>query len=127
MSSSKFLALFAASATMLLSACNSAAPPPVASAPAAPSPPAPGVVGTSIGQSLSDKDKDVAIAAQQAAVSSGARKAWKGSQGAYGFVTPDPEGAGGCRGYTHRIFINGRPQEAKGQACKSGDGWRVNS
>lgn len=127
MSSSKFLSLIVGAATMLLAACNSAAPPPVASAPAAPPPPAPGVVGTAIGQNLSEKDKDTAIAAQQAAVSSGARKAWKGSQGAYGFITPEAEGAGGCRAYTHRIFINGRPQEAKGQACKSGDGWRVNS
>ena len=118
-------------AMLFLAACNSPAPPPIANVPApvaAPEPPAPGVVGSAIGRDLDEKDKSAAIAAQQAAVSSGSPKSWKGGHGAYGFITPGPEnGAGGCRDYTHRIFINGRPSEAKGQACKSGDGWRVTS
>jgi surface antigen len=128
--SAKFVVAASLSGLCLaVSACSglTPSPPPVVAAPAAPEPPAPGVVGVAIGQSLSDKDKDAAIAAQQAAVSSGQRKAWKGAHGAYGFVTPEPEGASGCRGYTHRIFINGRPQEAKGEACKAGDAWRVKS
>ena len=123
---SKSKALFAvalALAAVSLCACNASAPPPVA---AVPEPPAPGVVGAAIGRDLSDKDKEVAIAAQQEAVSSGQRKSWKGEHGAYGFITPGPE-SGSCRDYTHRIFINGRPQEAKGEACKKGDGWRVTS
>jgi surface antigen len=113
---------------LTLAACNSSAPPPVAAVAAAPEPPAPGVVGVGVGRDLDEKDKAVAIAAQQAAVSSGSVKSWKGGHGAYGFITPGPENAGaGCRDYTHKVFINGRPQEAKGQACKSGDGWRVTS
>ncbi len=123
------IGIFAAS--LALTACNPAAPPPVAAAPvpiAAPEPPAPGVVGSAVGRDLDEKDKAAAIAAQQAAISSGAPKTWKGGHGAYGFITPGPEnGAGGCRDYTHKIYINGRPQEAKGQACKNGESWRVTS
>lgn len=91
-----------------------------------PPPPASGVVGGPIGQSLDEKDRATAIAAQQEAVSSGARKSWRGSQGAYGFIAPGPE-SGNCRDYTHKIFINGRPQEAKGQACLQDGEWRVTS
>jgi surface antigen len=112
-----------------LSACNSASEPKdVAAAtpavPAPPPPPAPGVVGGAIGQSLAEKDRAAAIAAQQEAVSSGSRKSWRGEKGAYGFVTPGAEN-GSCRDYTHKIFINGRPQEAKGQACRENGEWRV--
>lgn len=119
------------SAALSLAACNStpaAKTEPVAAA-ATPLPPAPGVVGAAIGQALDDKDRQAAIAAQQEAVNSGLRKSWKGAGGAYGFIEPGPEGSmGGCRDYTHKIFVNGRPQEAKGQACRGGDGsWRVTS
>jgi surface antigen len=130
MPSARSIAASVVAATLLLSACNAAKPPPVVSTPVivAPEPPAPGVVGSAIGRDLDEKDKATAIAAQQEAVNSGARKSWKGDHGAYGFIVPGPEnGAGGCRDYTHKIFINGRPQEAKGQACKKGDEWRVAS
>jgi surface antigen len=113
-----------------LSACSSTPEKPAAvvtaPVPAVPPPPAPGVVGGAIGQSLGEKDRAAAIAAQQDAVSSGARKSWRGEKGAYGFVTPGPE-SGSCRDYSHKIFINGRPQEAKGQACRENGEWRVTS
>jgi surface antigen len=112
-----------------LAACNSSrAPSGAGAAPviAAPEPPAAGVVGAALGQALDEKDRGAAIAAQQEAVNSGARKSWRGEHGAYGFIAPGPE-ASGCRDYTHKIFIDGRPQEAKGQACRKGDGWRVTS
>ncbi|MBI1867738.1 MAG: hypothetical protein HYS06_05530 [Methylocystis sp.] len=116
-------------APLALAACNSA-PSQSANAPpaAAPEPPAVGVVGAAIGRDLDAADQETAIAAQQEAVNSGARKAWRGAHGAYGFIEPGPEGSGigACRDYTHKIFINGRPQRAKGQACKRPDGsWRV--
>lgn len=110
-----------------LSGCNST---PATSATGAipvaavPPPPAPGVVGGPIGQSLDEKDREAAIAAQQEAVTSGERKSWRGARGAYGFIVPGPE-SGACRDYTHRIFVNGRPQEAKGQACRQNGEWRV--
>ncbi len=115
-------------AAAALAGCSSATPPPAPVAPpaAAPEPPQPGVVGAAVGRELDEKDRQTAIAAQQEAVSSGARKSWKGAHGAYGFVTPGAE-RDGCRDYTHKIFINGRPQEAKGQACRKDDGWRVTS
>lgn len=112
-----------------VSACSSTTEPaPATAAPvvAAPPPPAPGVVGGPIGQSLDEKDRAAAIAAQQDAVSTGARKSWRGEHGAYGFVSPGPEN-GSCRDYSHKIFINGRPQEAKGQACRQNGEWRVTS
>jgi surface antigen len=110
---------------LTLGGCNSAATPPQASTPAPPPPPAAGVVGTAIGQSLDDADREKAVAAQNEAVNSGTRKTWRGAHGAYGFIVPGPE-AGSCRDYAHKIFINGRPQEAKGQACRGSDGaWRV--
>ena len=119
------------SAAALLAGCNSvSAPPPVEATPT-PTPtvaalPAPGVIGSSIGQSLDETDRAAAIAAQQDAVASGSRKSWRGARGASGFITPGTE-TGGCRDYTHRIFINGRPQEAKGRACQENGAWRVTS
>ncbi|MGA8173024.1 MAG: hypothetical protein WB816_19645 [Methylocystis sp.] len=128
MPSARSTAASVVAAMLLLSACSAAKPPPVVSAPVvvAPEPPAPGVVGSAIGRDLDEKDKAIAIAAQSEAVNSGTRKAWRGGHGAYGFIAPGPESAG-CRDYTHKIFINGRPNEAKGQACKTGDSWRVTS
>lgn len=113
-------------ALLALAGCNSAAP--SVSVAAAPEPPAPGVVGAAIGRELDASEKEAAIAAQQEAVNSGLRKSWRGARGSYGFIEPGPESAisGGCRDYTHKIYVNGRPQQAKGQACKRPDGsWRV--
>ncbi len=110
-----------------LTACSSTSEPEkvTAAAPTAPAPPpAAGVVSGAIGQPLGEKDRAAAIVAQQEAVSSGSRKSWRGEKGAYGFVIPGAEN-GSCRDYTHRIFVNGRPQEAKGQACRENGEWRV--
>lgn len=117
-------------AALAVSGCNSTQNSlPTAAVAAAPEPPAPGVVGVTIGRELAAADRATAVAAQQEAVASGARKSWRGTHGAYGFIDPGPEAAlGGCRDYTHKIFIEGRPQQAKGQACKKPDGgWRVTS
>lgn len=117
-------------AALTLAACNAASQPPNAAATAAPPTPVPppsGVVGSLVGQSLDEGDREKAIFAQNEAVNSGSRKTWRGAHGAYGYILPGPE-AGNCRDYTHRIFVNGRPQEAKGQACRGSDGaWRVAS
>jgi surface antigen len=106
-----------------LGGCNTSAPEAAKVAPAAPEPPAPGVIGSAIGRDLDAADRETAIAAQQEAVSTGQRKSWRGTHGAYGFIEPAAEdGLGGCRDYTHKVYINGRPQQAKGQACKRPDG-----
>jgi len=113
---------------LAVSGCNSTAPSATVAVVAASEPPAPGVIGAAIGRELDAADRATAVAAQQEAVASGQRKSWRGAHGAYGFVEPGPEAAiGGCRDYTHKIFIDGRPQQAKGQACKKDGGWRVTS
>jgi surface antigen len=106
-----------------LGGCNTSAPEAAKVAPAAPEPPAPGVIGSAIGRDLDAADREAAIAAQQEAVSTGQRKSWRGTHGAYGFIEPSAEeGLGGCRDYMHKVYVNGRPQQAKGQACKRPDG-----
>lgn len=117
-------------ALLTLTACNASAPAANVTAPPAPEPPAPGVVGSVVGRELDASEREAAIAAQQEAVNSGTRKSWRGAHGSYGFIEPGPESAisGGCRDYTHKVYVNGRPQQAKGQACKRPDGsWRVTS
>lgn len=116
-------------AAALLAGCQSVGGPPPAAVDSAQTfaaTPAPGVIGAVIGQTLDDTDRMTAVAAQQEAIASGIRKSWRGAHGAYGFITPGPETAG-CREYTHRLFVNGRPQEAKGRACQENGAWRVTS
>jgi len=117
----KFFLIFC---LITLAACQSSPPPALDQHAEAPPPPAPGVVGNMIGQTLDETDRTRAIAAQQEAVATGLRKSWRGAHGVYGFIVPAAE-ANGCRDYTHKIFINGRPQEAKGQACLEKETWRI--
>ena len=84
-----------------------------------------GAVGTRLG----DADRDKAYQAEVDALAAGDRKTWRGSKGAYGFVAPASDmTAEGCRGFTHTIYLAGRPQIGKGTGCKAPDGsWRVTS
>lgn len=107
-----------------LAACQSSTQPILNQQTELPQPPAPGVIGAAIGQTLDETDRAKAIAAQQEAVATGLRKSWRGAHGVYGFIVPATE-VNGCREYAHKIFINGRPQEAKGQACLEKDAWRI--
>src|SRR6185503_20443447 len=88
-----------------------------------------GLIGNRIGAAMDDEDKRRAYAAQVQALEngkSGAAVAWKNpDSGRYGSIVP---GAGyqsngmQCRPYTHTIYIDGRPQVARGNACRNGDG-----
>lgn len=88
-----------------------------------------GLIGNRIGASMDDEDKRRAYAAQMQALEngrSGAAVAWKNpDSGRYGTIVP---GAGyqsnglQCRPYTHTIYIDGRPQVARGNACRNPDG-----
>jgi surface antigen len=98
---------------------------PAQAAESVPEPPAPGVIGVSVGQTLDENTRSIAIAAQQDAIASGTRKSWRSGTGAYGFILPGAE-TGACRPYTHKIFINGRPREASGEACVKDGVWRAN-
>jgi surface antigen len=88
-----------------------------------------GMLGNRIGAAMDDEDKRRAYAAQVQALDagpSGAPVAWRNpDSGRYGSVVPGPayqkEGLN-CRQYTHTIYIDGRPQTARGAACRNPDG-----
>ena len=88
-----------------------------------------GLIGNRIGASLDDEDKQRAYAAQMDALErgpSGAPTSWKNpDSGRYGTIVPGPayQDAGrNCRQFTHTIYIDGRPQTARGTACRGPDG-----
>jgi len=88
-----------------------------------------GLIGNRIGAALDDEDKQRAYAAQMDALErgpSGAPVSWRNpDSGRYGTVVPGPayqEAGRNCRSYTHTIYIDGRPQTARGTACRQPDG-----
>ena len=88
-----------------------------------------GVLGNAIGASLDARDRQRAYAAQMQALetgSSGAPVSWRNpDSGRYGTVVPGPayvQNGMNCRQYTHTIYIDGRPQTARGTACRNSDG-----
>ena len=87
------------------------------------------LIGNRIGAALDDEDKQRAYAAQMDALErgpSGAPVSWKNpDSGRYGTVVPGPayqEAGRNCRSFTHTIYIDGRPQTARGTACRNPDG-----
>lgn len=87
------------------------------------------LIGNRIGAALDDEDKRRAYAAQMDALDRGAPGAavsWKNlDSGRYGTVVPGPtyvENGRNCRSFTHTIYIDGRPQTARGTACRNPDG-----
>lgn len=91
-----------------------------------------GVVGSEIGKSMDRQDRLLAQQAELAALErgqSGRPQVWRNpDNGRYGEVIPGPpvrRGMEDCREYTHRIYIDGRPQTMTGFACRNPDGtWR---
>ncbi len=88
-----------------------------------------GLIGNRIGQSLDARDRRMAYAAENQALRDGppgAPVGWRNPQsGHYGTVVPGPsyDRAGDiCREFTHTIYINGRPESARGTACRNPDG-----
>jgi surface antigen len=87
------------------------------------------LIGNRIGAALDDEDKRRAYAAEMEALErgpSGAPVGWRNpDSGRYGSVVPGPayvrEGRN-CRAYTETIYIEGRPQTARGTACRNPDG-----
>jgi surface antigen len=86
-------------------------------------------LGNRIGAAMDDEDKQRAYAAQMDALDRGAPGApvsWKNpDSGRYGTVVPGPtyqESGRNCRSYTHTIYIDGRPETARGTACRNPDG-----
>jgi surface antigen len=88
-----------------------------------------GMIGNRIGAGLDDEDKRRAYAAQVQALESGpsgAPIAWRNpDSGRYGSIVPGPaydSNGMNCRQFTHTIYIDGKPQTARGAACRGADG-----
>jgi surface antigen len=88
-----------------------------------------GLIGNQIGASLDDEDRARAYEAQMAALEngrSGASVGWRNpDSGRYGTVVPGPsyqQNMRTCRQFTHTVYIDGRPQAARGTACRNPDG-----
>ncbi len=88
-----------------------------------------GVVGSEIGKSMDKQDRILAQQAEMAALErgrSGEMTPWRNpDNGRYGEVIPlEPyrRGPQQCRDYTHKIYIDGRPQTMRATACRNPDG-----
>ena len=88
-----------------------------------------GLIGGAIGASMDEEDRRIAYAAEMQALESGAPGAavgWRSQRTAYyGNVVPGPyyeSGGRRCRQFTHTVYINGRPEIARGTACRAPDG-----
>ena len=92
-----------------------------------------GLVGSEIGKSMDARDRQLAQEAELDALergSSGQPRKWKNpDNGRYGEVVPSKpykKGPSDCRDYTHTIYIDGRPQQMRGTACRNPDGTWAN-
>ena len=88
-----------------------------------------GLIGNRIGAALDDEDRERAYAAQMQALDTGqpgAPVTWRNpDSGRYGTIVPGPayqQGGATCRQYTHSIYIDAKPQIARGTACRNPDG-----
>lgn len=88
-----------------------------------------GLVGGAVGNALDEQDRRRAYMAEMEALEyggPGAPVSWRGEHGAYGTIVAGPpyvyEGHQRCREYTHTIHIHGRPEVARGVACRNPDG-----
>jgi surface antigen len=88
-----------------------------------------GLIGNRIGAALDDEDKERAYAAQMDALErgqSGAPVSWRNpDSGRYGTIVPGPayqQAERKCRSFTHTVYIEGKPQTARGTACRNPDG-----
>jgi surface antigen len=88
-----------------------------------------GIVGSEIGKKLDERDRRFAQEAEYDALErgqSGVSRQWRDpDSGHYGEIVPSrpyKRGVADCRDYTHTIYIDGRPQQMRGTACRGADG-----
>jgi surface antigen len=88
-----------------------------------------GLVGGVIGNALDEEDRRRAFAAEMQALEyggPGTPVSWEGERGARGTIVPGPYHARGqyqrCRDYSHTIYVQGKPEVARGVACRNPDG-----
>jgi surface antigen len=93
------------------------------------------MIGNSIGTSLDAADREYADYAASNALEynrSGTPAEWRNpDSGNYGYTTPMRtyrSNGYDCRDYETTIYVDGRPETARGSACRQGDGtWRIMS
>lgn len=90
-----------------------------------------GLAGNTVGRDLDDANRRVAHDAEFQALEygrSGAPVAWRSPSGRYGEVIPETSYSVNdtkCREYTQAVYLDGRPEVARGTACRQADGsWR---
>jgi surface antigen len=91
-----------------------------------------GVIGSQIGKDLDERDRRYAQEAEYDALErgqSGVSRQWRDPDtGHYGEVVPSrpyKRGVADCRDYTHTIYVDGRPKQMRGTACRNSDGtWK---
>jgi surface antigen len=88
-----------------------------------------GIIGSEIGRSMDIRDRQLAQEAEFEALErgqSGVARQWRNpDNGRYGEVVPSKpykRGSNDCRDYTHTVYIDGRPQQMRGTACRNPDG-----
>lgn len=88
-----------------------------------------GVIGSQIGRNLDERDRALAQEAEYDALergNSGVARQWRNpDNGRYGEIVPSKpykRGTADCRDYTHTVYIDGRPQQMRGTACRNSDG-----
>jgi len=89
-----------------------------------------GYLGNQLGRRLDQPSQERAAYAERQALSQNSPVSWN-SGSSYGTVTPirsyESDGRY-CREYSHQVYIDGRPEQARGTACQQADGsWRVMS
>jgi surface antigen len=88
-----------------------------------------GIVGNDIGRSLDARDRELARRAEYEAWESGPPREpvrWRNpDNGRYGEIMVEDyyyRGPSRCRDFVHRVWIDGRPQQMRGTACRNPDG-----
>jgi surface antigen len=88
-----------------------------------------GLLGGAIGASMDEQDRQAAYAAEMQALEGGAPGApvgWRSDHSEYyGTIVPSAyysRGGQRCRDYSHTIYVRGRPEVARGTACRNSDG-----
>jgi surface antigen len=88
-----------------------------------------GLIGNRIGAAMDEEDRRLAYQAQIEALEQtapGAPVGWRNpGTGRHGNIVPGPvyvQRGLQCRGYTHTVYIDAKPQIARGTACKNPDG-----
>ncbi|WP_181704155.1 RT0821/Lpp0805 family surface protein [Chthonobacter albigriseus] len=88
-----------------------------------------GFLGNQIGARLDQNDQQYYYQSQYQALETGRSQRWNNPQsGVYGDVQTGPAyvvNNSQCREYTNTVYIDGRPEVARGTACRNPDGtWR---